>query len=33
LSDHPVRLAPLRCQRRQIIGAVEWFDPFLSALP
>ena len=25
-----MRLAPLRCQRRQIIGAVEWFDPFLA---
>jgi transposase len=32
LSDHPVRRPPLRCSRRQIIGTVEWFVPFL-ALP
>jgi hypothetical protein len=29
LSDHLVRLLLLRGSRRQIIGTVEWFEPFL----
>jgi hypothetical protein len=31
LSDHPVRLPPLRRSKTTDHGTVEWFDPFLAS--